>query len=37
VGAGVCKKGMETGNPLHPERRETMIKRKESFFITPLQ
>ena len=37
VGAGVCKNGIEMGNPLHPERRETMIKRKENFFITPLQ
>lgn len=37
VGKGVCKNGIETGNPLHPERRETMTKRKENFFITPLQ
>jgi hypothetical protein len=37
VGTGVCKNGIETGSPLHPERREKITRRNENFFITPLQ
>ena len=37
VGVGDCKNGIEIGNPLHPARREKMIRIKTDLFITPLR
>jgi hypothetical protein len=36
TGAGVCKNGMESGNPLQPVRREINKKKYLNLFITPL-
>jgi len=34
---GVCRNGIEIGNPEHPERRKIIARTKISFFITPLR
>jgi hypothetical protein len=36
VGVGVTKNGIETGSPLHPERRKMRIRTAFNFFIKPL-
>jgi hypothetical protein len=37
VGVGVPRNGIETGRPLHPERRRIKIRTGLSFFIIPLR
>jgi hypothetical protein len=36
VDVGVLRKGIEIGNPLHPERREIIARTKIDFFIMHL-